>query len=65
MVCAEALELIRAPGGDIAFRIDRSFDDERSRIGGRRRFHPLGQLNLELVPHPGTGRRILQKKVHC
>ena len=64
MISSVAVQFIRAPCGDIPLRVDRPFDSEGSRVGRRGGFHPLGQLNLELIPHPRTGRRILQKKVH-
>ena len=64
MVCAKTIEFIRAPGGDVPLRVYRSLDDERAGVGGRGRFHPLGELNLELVPRPGAGRGGRQKKVH-
>lgn len=64
MIGAETIELIRASGGDVAFRIDRSLDRQRPRVGRCRRGHPLRELDLELIAHAGGGRRILQKEVH-
>ena len=64
MICAVTIELIRAPGGDVTFRIDRPFDREWPCVRRRCRFHPLRELNSEFVPHPGAGSGVFEKEVH-
>ena len=64
MIRPETVELIRPSGGDVAFRINRPLDGQRPCIRRRCCRQPLGELDLELIPHAAGGRGVLQEEVH-
>ena len=64
MVCPVAIQLIRAPGRDVAFRINRPSDCQGPGKSCVRGFSTLGQLDSQLVPHPRPRRRVLQEEAH-